>query len=86
MILPLDTDAIWSATIWSLNISVLDEINAPKACSVALRKAACFAASSVVPLPLAMIVTSLFSAWANTSATEIEKIMIKKITLRIKET
>ena len=36
-------------------------MNAPKACSVALRNADCLAASIVNPLPLAVIVTSLFS-------------------------
>ena len=63
--MPLETDAIWSATTWSLNISVFEEIKAPKACSVADLKAACFASSCVFPLPLAVMLTSLLSVCEN---------------------
>ena len=63
--MPLETDAIWSATTWSLNISVFEEIKAPKACSVELRNAACFASSKVLPLPLEVMLTSLLSVCEN---------------------
>lgn len=62
---PLETDAIWSATNCSLNISVLDEINAPKACSEALLKADCLDSSSFLPLPLAVMLTSLLAVCEN---------------------